>query len=230
MSNIQSLKQQAAEYAVTNYIQSGMLIGLGVGSTAIFATQKIGQLLADGDLRGITAIPCSLAVEQEARRLSIPLVDFRMDTQIDVTIDGADEVDPALNLIKGGGGALLREKIVAQISRREVIVVDYSKLSEKLGTKWSVPVEVSPFGWQTQAGFLESIGGQPELRMTDDSQAYTTDQGNFILDTNFGPIENPAVLAASLKARTGIVDHGLFINLATDLVVATPNGIMTKKK
>jgi ribose 5-phosphate isomerase A len=230
MSDIQNLKQQAAEFAVTNFIQSGMLVGLGVGSTAIFATQKLGQLLAEGSLTGITAIPCSLGIEEEAKRLSIPLVEFTKNTRIDVTIDGADEVDPALNLIKGGGGSLLREKVAAQASRREVIIVDHSKLSETLGTQWPVPIEVSTFGWQSQAGFLESLGGQPILRKTENNQVYTTDQGNYILDTNFGTIENPAELAETLKQRTGIVEHGLFINLATDLVVATSDGITHKSK
>ncbi|MEN8242049.1 MAG: ribose-5-phosphate isomerase RpiA [Chloroflexota bacterium] len=225
MSPNTSLKQQAAEFAVTNFIQSDMLVGLGVGSTAIFAVQKLAQLIASKALSGITAIPCSLAVEQEAIRLGIPLVDFTNRTEIDVTIDGADEVDPDLNLIKGGGGALLREKIVAQASKREVIVVDEGKLSEQLGIKWAVPIEVSVFGWQSQAGFLESIGGQPALRETDQQMPYQTDQGNYILDTDFGPIDDPTRLAAKLKQRTGILEHGLFINMATDLVIAGADGI-----
>jgi ribose 5-phosphate isomerase A len=230
MSTIQELKQQAAEYAVTNFVKSGMLVGLGVGSTAIFALRKLSQLIAKGALFEITAIPCSLSTEQEAHRLSIPLVEFTKDTIIDVTIDGADEVDPSLNIIKGGGGALLREKIVAQASRREVIVVDHTKFSENLGTQWAVPIEVAAFGWQTQAGFLETLGGKPVLRKTDSDQIFITDQGNYILDTHFGPIENPVQLASTLKQRTGIVEHGLFIDLATDLVVAAPDGITHKQK
>jgi ribose 5-phosphate isomerase A len=225
MANIQNLKQRAAEFAVENFIHSSMLVGLGVGSTAIFAVRKLGELIASGTLTEITAIPCSEAVKREALELSIPLVEFSEDTVIDVTIDGADEVDPALNLIKGGGGALLREKIVAQASQREVIVVDQSKLSDILGTQWAVPIEVSTFGWQTQAGFLKSIGGQPVLRNGQNGEPYTTDQGNYILDTNFGPIENPSELAAALQHRAGIVEHGLFINLATDLVVAGEHGV-----
>jgi ribose 5-phosphate isomerase A len=225
MSSNQILKQQAAEFAVTNFIRSEMLVGLGHGSTAIYAVEKLGQLVAEGTLSGISAIPCSQAIEIEARKLGIPLVEFSKHTRIDVTIDGADEVDPDLNLIKGGGGALLREKIVAQASRREVIVVDHTKLSGVLGTQWAVPVEVSLFGWQSQAGFLESIGGQPVLRRADDGTPYTTDQGNYILDTRFGPIADPPELAKTLKQRSGIVEHGLFIALATDLVVASPEGI-----
>jgi ribose 5-phosphate isomerase A len=230
MSAIQKLKQQAAEYAVTNFVQSGMLVGLGFGSTAIFALRKLSQLISEGTLSEITAIPCALSTEQEAQRLSIPLVYFSKDTRIDVTIDGADEVDPALNVIKGGGGALLREKIVAQASHREVIVVDHTKLSETLGTKWAVPIEVAAFGWQTQIDFLESLGGKPILRKTESGQVFITDQSNYILDTHFGPIENPAELASTLKQRTGIIEHGLFIHLATDLVVAAPDGITHNQK
>jgi ribose 5-phosphate isomerase A len=230
MSDVQALKRQAAQYAVSHFIQSDMLVGLGVGSTAIFAVRKLAELIEEGELKGISAIPCSLAIEQEARRLEISLVDFTPHTRIDVTIDGADEVDPKLNVIKGGGGALLREKIVAQATSREIIVVDQSKCSETLGTRWAVPIEVVKFGWQSQVGFLESIGGQPRLRSTETGDPYTTDQGNYILDTNFGPIGDPRRLAETLKLRTGIVEHGLFIELVTDLVVASEDGIGHKTK
>jgi ribose 5-phosphate isomerase A len=230
MVDVQTLKQQAAEYAVIHFIRSDMLIGLGVGSTAIFAVRKLAELIKEGGLKGISAIPCSLAIEEEARRLGIPLVEFNPQTRIDVTIDGADEVDPQLNVIKGGGGALLREKIVAQATNREVIVVDPSKCSETLGAKWAVPIEVAKFGWQSQAGFLESIGGRPELRQNQTGGPYTTDQDNYIMDTDFGPIEDPRGLAEKLKLRTGIVEHGLFIGLVSDLVVASEDGITHKTK
>ena len=150
---------------------------------------------------------------------------------IDVTIDGADEVDPDLNLIKGGGGALLHEKIVAQASRREVIVVDDAKLSPRLGTHWAVPVEVIPFLWQSQARFLESLGARVTLRAGPEGRPFTTDEGNLILDCAFGPIAEVAELAALLNGRTGIVEHGLFIHLATDVIVAGQAGIrhLTRK-
>ena len=146
---------------------------------------------------------------------------------IDLTFDGADEVDPALNLIKGGGGALLREKIVAQASRREIIIVDESKLSPALGTCWAVPVEVIPFGWRTQAAYLEALGAQVSPRPAQDApaQLFITDQGNYILDCAFGPIADPAGLGARLDARTGIVAHGLFLGLATEAIVAGTEGI-----
>jgi len=142
-----------------------------------------------------------------------------------LTIDGADEVDPNLDLIKGGGGALLREKIVAQASRREIIVVDESKLSPALGTRWAVPVEVVPFGWRTQALYLESLGADVNLRQDRNRKTFTTDQGNLILDCQFGPLSQPADLAAKLNSRTGIVEHGLFLDLATDLIVAGAEGV-----
>jgi len=142
-----------------------------------------------------------------------------------LTIDGADEVDPNLDLIKGGGGALLREKIVAQASRREIIVADESKLSPALGTRWAVPVEVVPFGWRTQALYLESLGADVRLRQDENKKTFTTDQGNLILDCQFGPLLQPADLAAKLNSRTGIVEHGLFLDLATDLIVASAEGV-----
>jgi ribose 5-phosphate isomerase A len=222
-------KQAAAERAV-ELVRSGMVIGLGTGSTAIFAVRRIAALLGSGALRDVAGVPTSRAVETEAGRLGIPLaLDGARD--IDLTIDGADEVDPALDLIKGGGGALFHEKIVAQASRREVIVVDEAKLSPQLGTRWAVPVEVVPFVWHSQARFLESLGARVTPRQTPDRRRFVTDEGNWILDCAFGPIASPRDLAARLDARTGIVEHGLFIGLATDVIVAGPAGIrhLTRK-
>lgn len=222
-------KQEAAERAV-ELVMSGMMVGLGTGSTAIFAVRRLGDLLREGRLRDIVGVPTSRGVEAEARRLGIPLVlDGARD--VDVTIDGADEVDPDLNLIKGGGGALLHEKIVAQASRREIIVVDDGKLSPRLGTRWAVPVEVIAFVWRSQARFLESLGARIALRHGTDGQPFTTDEGNLILDCAFGPIAAPAELAARLDARRGIVEHGLFLHLATDVIVAGDDGIrhLTRK-
>jgi ribose 5-phosphate isomerase A len=169
-------------------------------------------------------------IEAEARRLGIPLTTLEEHPVIDLTFDGADEVDPALNLIKGGGGALLREKIVAQASRREIIVVDESKLSPALGTHWALPVEVIPFGWGSQAAYLESIGARIRMRSDDSGVPFKTDQGNYILDCAFGPIDDPVSLGARLDARTGIVGHGLFLGLATDVIVAGAAGIKHLKR
>ena len=162
-------KQEAAEYAV-KFIQSGMTVGLGTGSTAIYATRRIAELYRNGRLRDIVAFATSTVVWQEVVKLGIPMLTEDLPQEIDVTIDGADEVDPQLNLIKGGGGALLREKIVAQASRREIIIVDESKLSPQLGAHWPVPVEVLPYGWQSQARYLSSLGAEPAVRRVPDGE------------------------------------------------------------
>lgn len=217
------LKRLAAERAV-ELIEPGMVVGLGVGSTAIHAVRRIAALLNEGRLDGVVGVPCSVHVATEARRLGIPLTRLDDVAQVDLTIDGADEVDPQLNLIKGAGGALLREKMVAQLSRREVIVVDAAKLVPQLGTGFALPVEVVEFGWGATARWLGGLGAEARLRQTPEGAPYQTDQGNLILDCAFGPIADPAALADTLAARAGIVEHGLFIGLATDLVVAHADG------
>lgn len=218
------LKQQAAEYAV-RYVESGMTVGLGTGSTAIFAIRHIGALLQAGHLKDIVAFATSRASWEEAVRLHIPMMSEDLPKAIDVTIDGADEVDPQLNLIKGGGGALLREKLVAQCSGREIIVVDEGKLSPRLGTKHVLPVEVLPFGWRAQLRYVESLGAKVVIRSASNGQQYRTDQGNMIFDCDFGPIEDAAALALQLEARAGIVEHGLFLDLAQIVVVSGPSGV-----
>ncbi len=217
-------KRQAAEYAV-EFVQSGMIVGLGVGSTAVFAVQRIAEKLRAGELHDIKGVPCSLDVEAEARQQGIPLTTLEEHPFIDLTIDGADEVDPDFNLIKGGGGALLREKIVAQATKREMIIVDEEKLSPVLGTRWVVPVEVIAFGWGSQAIYLESLGARVSLRQNDRGTTFQTDQGNIILDCSFGPIDDLAGLSDRLIMRVGIVEHGLFLGLATDIIVAGSGGI-----
>jgi len=227
--DVAELKRQAAEYAV-QFVASGMVVGLGHGSTAIFAVRRVAELLRAGALRDLLAVPCSSQVEAEARRLGMPLTSLDQHHVIDVTIDGADEVSPGLDLIKGRGGALLHEKIVAQASRREITVVDESKLSPALGTRASLPVEVVPFGWGAQAAWLESLGARVTPRRNDDGSMFQTDQANFILDCDFGPIPKPAELAETLQARAGIAEHGLFLGLATDVIVAGPGGVRHLKR
>lgn len=217
------LSRRAAERAV-EFVESAMVVGLGHGSTAAFAIARIAELLKNGRLRDILGVPCSSQVEKEARRLDIPLTTLEDHPSIDLTIDGADEVDPQLNLIKGGGGALLREKVVAQSSRREIIVVDESKLSPALGTRRQVPVEVVPFGWRSQVEYLESLGARVTVREAAAGEHFKSDQGNMILDCNFGRISEPAQLAAKLEQRAGIVEHGLFIGLASDVIVGDKQG------
>ena len=222
--DILKLKEQAARRAV-EFVKSGMTVGLGHGSTAFFAVKRIAELIRSGELQGLSAVPCSRKVFEDAKKLGIPLVTLNRRPVIDLTIDGADEVDERLNLIKGGGGALLREKIVAQASLREIIIVDESKMSPALGARCAVPIEAALFGWQTHIPFLEGLGAEVKVRRKNDGRLFKTDQGNIILDANFGPISDPARLAADLEGRSGIVEHGLFIGIATDVIVAGEDGL-----
>lgn len=217
------LKLAAAEKAM-EFVRPHMLLGLGFGSTALLAVRLLAGRLLSGDLRDILCVPCSLETESLAFSLGIPLTTLEDHPVLDLTIDGADEVDPQLNLIKGAGGALLREKIVAEASRREIIIVDESKLSPQLGLRAAVPVEITPFGWGAQKAFLEACGARLRLRKRRDGSPFRTDQDNLILDCDFGPLDNPAELAQMLCSRAGIVAHGLFINLASDVIVAGPDG------
>jgi ribose 5-phosphate isomerase A len=225
----EKLKQEAAHHAV-GFIKSGMVVGLGTGSTAAFAVMRIAERLKSRDLKNIVGIPTSIRIEKLARELEIPLCGLDAQPAIDVTIDGADEVDEDLNLIKGGGGALLREKVVAQASRRNIIVVDESKLSLRLGTRWALPVEVIPFATKAEENFLKSLGASVTLRLDAQGQPYKTDQHNYILDANFGQMADPNRLAAKLNERAGIVEHGLFLGLAGDVIVAAQDEIRHLKR
>jgi ribose 5-phosphate isomerase A len=218
-------QQRAAEHAVT-FVQSGMVVGLGTGTTAHFAVRKLAEQLRTGDLRDIVVISSSQVTEALARELGIPLTTLDARPRIDLTIDGADEVDPDLNLIKGAGGALLREKILAQASAREIIVVDDSKLSPVLGTKRALPVEVVTFAWQSHLRYLETtLGAQVEARRTTNGRIFETDQGNMILDCRLSPMLRLDELSAQIRARAGIVEHGLFLGLTTDLISAGEAGV-----
>jgi len=223
------LKKQAAVYAV-DLVQSGMIVGLGHGSTAIHVVGLLAEKLKSGQLKDVIGVPSSYQVEEEAMRYGMPLKAFDEIPVIDITIDGADEVDPQLNMIKGGGGALLREKIIAQASRREVIVVDETKLTPILGRRRCVPVEVVPFGWKSQALYLESLGAKVTMRRNADRSPYHTDCGNWIFECNFGPIERPHILAEKIKSRAGIVEHGLFLGLASDVIVGSAGGVRHLKR
>jgi ribose 5-phosphate isomerase A len=217
-------KQQAAVAAV-ELVQSGMILGLGHGSTAKYAIDAVANKIKIGDLNDVVAIPCSKQTEADMKRLGIPVGDLNSFPRIDITIDGADEVDPDLNVIKGGGGAVLREKIVAQVSKRYVIIVDDEKLSPSLGTKFFIPLEILPFGWERQLDYITSIGGVPTLRKGSKGLPVLSDQGNYLLDCKFGPISDLEKLAKQLEGRSGILEHGLFLNLATDVIAAGPGGI-----
>ncbi len=218
-------KKAAAEAAVTQ-IQSGMVVGLGTGSTATFAVEALGKRVRDG--LHILGVPTSEQTARQASALGIPLTTLAEHLHLDLTIDGADEVDAgSLNLIKGHGGALLREKIVASASARLVIIVDESKLVDRLGSRFAVPVEVVPFGWQTVAKKLEGLGARVSLRGSDVYSTFVTDSEHYILDCTFGPIADPAALDAELNRIVGLVEHGLFLGMASEVVVGGPNGIET---
>lgn len=221
---LKAMKKAAAEEAV-EAVESGMVVGLGHGSTTWFAIRRIGELLENGALRNVRGVPCSSRVRKDAEELGVPLVTLEEEPAVDLTIDGADEVDDALNLVKGGGGALLREKVVAQASRREIIVVDESKLSPALGTSFALPVEVVRFARRPEEEFLVSLGADVSVRRHEDGKLFLTDQGNVILDCSFGPIEDPARLAERLEMRAGIMAHGLFLGLASEVLVGGPDGV-----
>jgi ribose 5-phosphate isomerase A len=223
------LKQRAAHRAV-EFIESSMIVGLGTGSTTEFAVRRIAERLRSGNLKNIVGIPTSIRTQKLAGELNIPLCGLDDHPDIDVTIDGADEVDPDLNLIKGGGGALLREKVVAQASRRNIIIVDESKLSPCLGTRWALPIEVISFAVKTEENFLKSLGASVTLRSEAEGQPVKTDQNNFILDANLGEMADPHGIALKLNGRAGIVEHGLFLGLASDVIVAAEDGIRHLKR
>lgn len=220
-------KQLAAEEAVT-YVESGMTVGLGTGSTAYFAIKKIGARVAEEGLQ-IRAIATSERSETLAKELNIPMVGFADFDELDITIDGADEVDENLNLIKGGGGALLREKIVSVQTRKNIIVVDESKLVTHLGA-FPLPVEVVPFALTVVDRKLQQLGCTTILRKQE-GKTYITDNQNCILDCHFGKITNPAALHQTINAITGVVDNGLFVQRASIVIAAYGDGaIKTFKK
>jgi len=229
VTDVTEYKQQAAQRAV-NYVKNDMVIGLGHGSTAHFALLEIAKRIREGRLKNIRVVPCSLEVERQAQQRGIPLTTLNEHPSLDLTIDGADEIDPHLNLIKGGGGALLREKIVAQASRREIIIADVSKLSPQLGTHRALPVEVIPFGLRPEIQFIESLGARVTLRKNADGTLFKTDQGNYILDCHFGPMKDPATIAHLLEKRAAVVEHGLFIGIASDVIMAGPDGIQNLRR
>jgi ribose 5-phosphate isomerase A len=214
-------EKAAAARKSLEYVKDGMVVGLGTGSTATFAIEFLGQQVRDGlKIRGI---PTSRASGELARSLNIPLTSFDEVDYTDVTIDGADEVAPGLALIKGGGGALLHEKIVASSSRFLVIVADEHKLVERLG-RFPLPVEVIPFAASPVKRQLEKMGANPVLRSAHDGSPFITDEGNVIFDCHYGEIADPAALAHTLKSITGVVEHGIFLGLASVAVVAGPEG------
>jgi ribose 5-phosphate isomerase A len=222
-------KKHAGE-AAAKLVEDGMVVGLGTGSTATFAVAALGRRVKQDGLR-IVGIPTSERTAEQANAVGIPLTTFAEHTQIDLTIDGADEVLPGLlYLIKGHGGALLREKIVAAASKRMAVVADDTKLVKRLGELVSVPVEVVPFGWQVTAERLRDLGGNPAMRLGADQKPFITDGGHYILNCAFGPMDDPKEIAHHLDHVVGLVEHGLFLKYASEAVIAGPDGVKVLRK
>jgi ribose 5-phosphate isomerase A len=209
------------------FIRSDMVVGLGTGSTARHFVNALAEAIAAGRLSGIRGIPTSKRTEDQARTLGIPLTSLAdCPGGVDVTIDGADEIAPGLMLIKGLGGALLREKVIAQNSRTMIVIADAGKESSGLGIKSPLPVEVVPFEHAAAERFLRAQGCEPTLRRTPDGATYVTDNGNYIYDCRFAaPIIDPAGLEARLASRAGIVESGLFLGIATIALIADAAGV-----
>ncbi len=211
-----SQEKEAAGRAAARLVRDGDIVGLGTGSTAYFAVVALGERVKAG--LKIIGIPTSIQTAELARAVGIRLTTLDEHPEIDITIDGADEVDPKLNLIKGGGGALLREKVVASVTKKMVVVADSAKIVPVLG-KFPLPVEVISFARTVVEKKIVALGGLPKLRTKPDGSAYLTDNGNQILDCSFGKIADPAALARSLSDIPGVVEHGLFIGLASVALV-----------
>ena len=225
LTAVEDLKSEAGREAAAD-VASGMRLGLGTGSTAAHFLRHLGARLASGELTGVIGVPTSVRTEKAARRLGIPLGTLSELAPLDLTVDGADEVDPQLNLIKGLGGALLREKMVAQASDRFVVVVDEAKLVRRLGERAPVPVEVVPFEFDSHWRWLRALGAEPQLRKDENNDIYLTDNGLMIIDCKFvNNIDDPRELESRLMHRAGVVDSGLFLGLAHEVVVAGAGGV-----
>jgi len=223
MDPLDQLKQAAAEVAV-GLVESGMIVGLGTGSTAKFAVEALGKRIKEG--LHIVGIPTSEATARLARGAGIRISSLAEHTEVDLTIDGADEIQRGtLDLIKGHGGALLREKVVASASKRLIIIADETKLVDQLGTHFALPVEVVPFGWQAAERRLRDLGSHTKLRPGPDEKPFVTDGGNFIIDCGFSPIPDPTALDQALNSVVGVVEHGLFLKMTSRAIVAGQDGV-----
>jgi len=219
----EDMKKIAAEKAVER-VDNGMIVGLGTGSTVEYAIKKIGERIKTG--LKIDGIPTSLRTKKFAKECGINLVDLNEYNEIDLTIDGADEVDSYLNLIKGGGGALTREKIIAYHSKKEIIIVDETKIVKRLGVGTHLPVEITKFGWNATKKSLEELGCTADLRKIMD-EVYITDNSNYILDCDFGKINEPEGLEKQINSIPGVIENGLFIGLADEVIVGSKQGVIT---
>jgi len=230
VTNDESFKREAAAEALAQ-VENGMVLGLGTGSTVAHFLELLGRKLERGELRDVVGVPSSIRTGREARTAGIPLTSLAEHRLLDLTVDGADEVSPALDLIKGMGGALLREKMVAQASKRLLIIADAGKAVERLGTRSPLPVEVVDWGWSGHVSFLEGQGASVSVRRFEDGPPFKSDNGNLILDCRFPDgIADPAGLHAGLKTRAGVVETGLFLGMASEAILAGPDGLTRLRK
>ncbi len=226
MAPTQDDLKRAAACRAADFVASGTVIGLGTGSTVRPLLDALAERLAGGALTGVLAVPTSEDTAARCRTLGIPLTTLEAHPRLALVIDGADEIGPGLDLIKGMGGALLREKLVVGASRRFVVIADVSKRVRRLGTRAPVPVEVVPFGWSLHLPFFAELGALPALRCAADGRPFITDEGHYIVDCRFPRgISDPRALARALRRRPGIVEHGLFLGMARAAVVAGPRGV-----
>jgi ribose 5-phosphate isomerase A len=224
-ADVEARKRAAAEAAV-DLVKEGNVLGLGTGSTAAYAIRRLGDKVRDGfDVKGV---PTSIATANLAKEHGIPLTSLEESPTVDLTIDGADEVDPRLDMIKGMGGALFREKLVASASKRVAIAVDASKLVKRLGARAPVPVEVHPFGWKVTKARLERLGAAPQIRMAGDV-TYRTDNENYVLDCRFRAIRDAGALEARINDVPGVIENGLFVGIASIVLVGDAKGVRTLK-
>ncbi len=233
MKSSDELKKLLGEAAVDRFVKDGMRLGLGTGTTAIWAVRRVGARLADGSLRSVRVVVTSLQTDLEARALGIPvstLNDASLDAGLDLTIDGADEVDPHRNLIKGGGGALLLEKIVAYASKRFLVIVEQTKLTDRLGSRFPIPVEIVPQAVATVSARVRDMGGEPVLRMgVRKAGPVVTDLGNLLLDATFREAFDPSDVEEDLKLIPGVLENGVFTRNRPELLVARADGTLDYK-
>ena len=222
MTENPDIGKRTAALAALDFIKDGDLVGLGTGSTITYLLQALGDRIKEG--LQIKGIPTSEATEKLATQFNIPLLSPEQSWTLHVAIDGADQVDPQFNLIKGGGGALLREKIVAYAAETFIVLVDESKHVDALGEPWAIPVEITPFGWMNTARLMKTLGGIPKLREKG-GNIFVSDNGNYIIDFQMGRIENPAILESQLNNIPGVVENGLFIDRASIVITGSSSGV-----
>lgn len=223
MSDSVSEGKRACGRRAADLVQDGMVVGLGTGSTFFFALERLAERVKKEGLN-IRGVPTSRDTEQRARAFGIPLTDLDEVMELDLTIDGADEIDKEKRMIKGGGGALVREKIVAACSKEMVVIVSREKIVERLGVRFMLPVEVLPFGWWQASKRLERLGARPALRNRPSGAHFMTDNGNFIVDCRFDGIEDPSALELRINQIPGVVDNGLFVGMAGRVVIGDADG------